>query len=136
MHELWSSASYAPHLLSLLFAFAPAAMLIVIAYVVVMRGDARLRGWLLVHCLALLPYAITMTMSPSMTSAPAAEAMFRFGGGFIPLAAAAGTGFQIALLGKDRRYRLFLWICIVVAAAWGIGGLTSTSRSRACATCR
>ena len=38
MHELWSSASYEPHLLSLVFALAPAAMLIVIAYAAVMRG--------------------------------------------------------------------------------------------------
>jgi hypothetical protein len=38
MHELWSSTSYEPHLLSLPFAVAPAAMLIVIAYAAVMRG--------------------------------------------------------------------------------------------------
>ena len=47
MHELWSSASYEPHLLSLPFAFAPAAMLIVIAYAIVMRGAPVLRGWML-----------------------------------------------------------------------------------------
>jgi len=47
MQELWSAASYQPHLLSLPFAFAPAAMLVVIAYAVVMRGEARLRVWLL-----------------------------------------------------------------------------------------
>jgi len=55
MHALWSSTSYEPHLLSLLFALAPAAMLIVIAYAAVMRGAPTLRGFLLAHCIALLP---------------------------------------------------------------------------------
>ena len=73
MQELWSAASYQPHLLSLPFAFAPAAMLVVIAYAVMMRGEARLRAWLLVHFVALMPYSITMALSPSLVSPVAAE---------------------------------------------------------------
>lgn len=125
MHELWSSASYAPHRLSLPFAFAPAAMLIVIAYAVVMRGEPRLRGWLLAHCLSLLPYAITMTLSPSISSERAAEAMFRVGAAFIPMAAATGTGFQIALVNQDRKYRAFVWTGVAVAFAWIIAGIVT-----------
>jgi len=44
MHDLWSSASYEAHLLSLPFALAPAAMLIVIAYAAVMRGSTPYVG--------------------------------------------------------------------------------------------
>ena len=123
MHELWSSASYAPHLLSLLFAFAPAAMLIVIAYLVVMRGEPRLRGWLLAHCLSLLPYAITMTMSPSIISERAAETWFRVGAAFIPMAAATGTGFQVALVGKLGPYRVIVWAGVALALAWIAAGV-------------
>ena len=73
MQELWSSASYEAHLLSLPFALAPAAMLIVIAYAAVMRGSPTLRLWLLGHCLSLLPYAVVMMLSPSITDGRVAE---------------------------------------------------------------
>src|SRR5689334_15529800 len=89
MQELWSSTSYEPHLLSLPFAFAPAAMLVVIAYALVMRGEPVLRAWMLLHFAALMPYSIMMTLSPSFVSATAAEAMFRVAAAFIPMAAAA-----------------------------------------------
>src|ERR1700733_12070019 len=100
MHELWSSSSYQPHLLSLAFALAPAAMLTVIAYAAAMRGAPLLRGFLLIHCLALVPYALVMMLSPSIASASLAEQLFRIAIAFTPLAGAAGTGFQVALIGK------------------------------------
>src|SRR6185369_16808292 len=104
MHELWSSSSYEPHLLSLPFALAPAAMLIVIAYAAVMRGAPTLRGFLLAHCLALLPYATVMMLSPSITSPAVAEQLFRVAAAFVPMAGATGSGFQLALIGRYRRY--------------------------------
>src|SRR6185436_7827204 len=94
MHELWSSASYEPHLLALPFALAPAAMLIVIAYAAVMRGAPILRGFLLGHSCALLPYAVVMMLSPSIHSAAAAEQLFRAATAFIPMAGANAAGFQ------------------------------------------
>src|SRR3954469_13025985 len=116
MHELWSSASYEAHLLSLPFALAPAAILIVIAYAAVMRGSTSLRGWLLAHCLALLPYATVMMLSPSITSGPVAAKLFQVAASFIPMAAAAGTAFQLALVRKHRRYRGWIWFGIANAA--------------------
>lgn len=83
MDELWSSASYQAHLLSLPFALAPAAMLIVVAYTVVMRGAPSLRGWLLAHCLSLLPYATVMMLSPSITSEKVAARLFQIAAAFI-----------------------------------------------------
>ena len=125
MHELWASASYEPHLLSLPFAFAPAAMLIVIAYAIVMRGAPGLRGWLLAHCVSLLPYAVTIMMMPSTMSPHAAEQWFRFGASFIPLAAASGTAFQLILARKFRRYRGWVLLGVASAGAWiVIGSLT------------
>jgi serine phosphatase RsbU (regulator of sigma subunit) len=125
MQELWSSASYEPHLLSLPFAFAPAAMLVVVAYALVMRGEPTLRAWMLVHFLALLPYSIVMTLSPSVVSQPAAEALFRIAAAFIPLAAAAGAGFQFRMLGKHREARWFVWFGVAVAATWIVLGATT-----------
>lgn len=118
MDELWSSASYEPRLLSLPFALAPAAMLIVIAYAAVMRGAPVLRGFLLAHCLALLPYGIVMMLSPSITSPVVAKQLFGVAAGFIPMAAATGTGFQLALIGKYRRYRWVVWFLVANAAIW------------------
>ena len=37
-------------------------MLIVIAYALAMRGARPLRGWLLLHFIALLPYAAALTL--------------------------------------------------------------------------
>jgi serine phosphatase RsbU (regulator of sigma subunit) len=118
MHELWSSASYEPHLLSLPFALAPAAMLIVIAYAAVMRGAPTLRGFLLGHFCALLPYATVVMLSPSITSPAVAEVLFRVAAACIPMAAATGGGFQIALAGKYRPYRWAVWFLVANAAIW------------------
>ncbi len=123
--ELWSSASYEPHLLSLPFAFAPAAMLIVIAYALVMRGEPKLRAWLLVHFVALMPYSLTVALSPSLRSPAAALTAFRVAGSFIPLAAAAGAGFQLTMLGKRGGWTVFVWAGVAVASAWAIIGLTT-----------
>lgn len=125
MHDPWSSASYDAHLLSLPFAIAPAAMLIVIAYAAVMRGAPVLRGWLLLHCLALLPYATVMTLSPSIVDGEVAEQLFQFAVSTIPMAAAAGTAFQISVIRKYRRFRWLLWFGIANAAVWIVVSSTS-----------
>lgn len=109
MQELWSSTSYEPHLLSLPFAFAPVAMLVVIAYVLVMRGEPKLRAWMLLHFFSLLPYALTMTLSPSLVSPHVADILFRISGSWIPMAAAAGCGFQYQLIGQARKARWWVW---------------------------
>jgi serine phosphatase RsbU (regulator of sigma subunit) len=125
MHELWSSSSYEPHLLSLPFAMAPAAMLIVIAYAAVMRGAPTLRGFLLANCIALFPYSAVVALSPSIRSEAVAAQLFRTAGAFIPLVGAASTGFQMALLGRYRRYRALVWLMIAGGVAWVIVGTTS-----------
>lgn len=118
MQELWSGASYEPHLLSLPFALAPAAMLSVLAYTAVMRGAPALRGWLLAHMLALLPYASVVMLAPSIASPEVAEQLFRAAVSLIPLAAACGTGFQLALIRRVRRHRALVWFLVANAAAW------------------
>ncbi|HEY4242711.1 MAG TPA: PP2C family protein-serine/threonine phosphatase [Kofleriaceae bacterium] len=115
---MWSSASYEPHLLSLPFALAPAAMMAVIAYTAVMRGAPALRGWLLAHFLSLLPYATAVMLAPSVRDPRAAEQLFRTCVSSIPLAAAAGAGFQYALLGLPRAWRIAAWIGAASALVW------------------
>ena len=125
MHDLWSSASYEAHLLSLPFALAPAALLIVIAYAAAMRGSTSLRGWLLAHCLAILPYGIVVMLSPSIKSPRVAELLYQVAAAFIPLAAAAGTGFQLALVRKHRKYRWLIWAGVANAAVWVVVSSTT-----------
>ena len=127
MHELWLRASYEPHLLSLPFAFAPAAMLVVIAYGFVMRGEPALRTWMLLHFVCLLPYSVAMMMSPSVTSSVVANTMFRIAAAFIPLAASAGAGFQLRLIGKHREYRWLVWLGLAISVAWMIVGALTTA---------
>ena len=127
MHGLWSSASYEAHLLSLPFALAPAAMLIVIAYTVTMRGAPVLRGWLLLHVLALLPYAIVMTLSPSIVDADVAQQAFQLGASTIPMAAASGTALQLALIRRYRRFRWWVWFGVANAAVWIVVSAAGTA---------
>ena len=127
MQELWSSTSYEAHLLSLPFALAPTAMLIVIAYTAVMRGAPVLRGYLLGHFASLLPYGLVMMLSPSIESPEVAEQLFRFGACTIPLAAATGTGFQIALIRSHRRYRWLVWFGIATSFVWVIVATTTSA---------
>ena len=127
MQELWSSTSYEAHLLSLPFALAPTAMLIVIAYTAVMRGAPVLRGYLLGHFGSLLPYSLVMMLSPSIESPDVAEQLFRFGACTIPLAAATGTGFQIALIRRHRRYRWLVWFGIATALVWVVVATTTSA---------
>jgi serine phosphatase RsbU (regulator of sigma subunit) len=125
MQELWSSASYEAHLLSLPFALAPAAMLIVIAYAAVMRGSPMLRLWLLGHCLSLLPYAVVMMLSPSITDGRVAEKLFQVAVSFIPMAAATGTAFQISLIRRHRKYRWLIRAGLAQAAVWVVVSSTT-----------
>jgi serine phosphatase RsbU (regulator of sigma subunit) len=125
MQELWSSASYEPHLMSLLFAFAPAAQLVVIAYLLVMRGEPVLRAWLLMHFVTLLPLFVVITLSPSIVSEPAAGAMFRIAFSCIPLSAVAGGAFQFSLVGLHERTKWFTLGFLVIALIWLILGTTS-----------
>ncbi|HEY4176020.1 MAG TPA: PP2C family protein-serine/threonine phosphatase [Kofleriaceae bacterium] len=127
MQELWSSASYSAHLLSLPFALAPVAMVIVIAYVAVMRGAPMLRFWLLAHCMSLLPYAVTIMLSPSIVDGVLAQKLFQVAAAFIPMAAATGGAFQLTLLRKTRRMRWFIWLGTANAMVWVIVSSTSTA---------
>src|SRR5438105_11176208 len=114
MHEVWSSASYEPHVLSLPFAFAPAMMLIVITYALVMRGEPVLRAWLLLHFASLMPYAVCMMLSPSNVSEQAAAAWFRIAAAFIPMVAVAACGFHARLLGKHRKWAVYVVLCVAI----------------------
>ncbi len=125
MQELWSSASYEPHLLSLLFAFAPVAMLVVIAYAAFMRGEPVLRAWLLMHFVMLMPLFVTIALAPSIVSPDAAAALFRIAAACIPLAAAAAGAFQFGLIGKLQQTKWITVASLVIAIVWLFVGTTT-----------
>lgn len=125
MQELWSSASYEPHPLSLLFAFAPVSMLVVIAYALFMRGEPVLRGWLILHFITLLPLFVTETLSPSLVSREAAHGAFRIAISCVPLSAAAAGAFQFGLVGKHRQTRWVTITSLAIAVAWVVIGTTT-----------
>lgn len=127
MQELWSSASYEPHPLSLLFAFAPAAQLVVIAYAMVMRGEPVLRMWLLMHFVTLLPLFITITLAPSTVSPEAATYSFRIAAACVPLSAAAAGAFQFSLVGLHKRYRWFIGLFLALGIVWLVVGTTTNA---------
>ena len=66
-----------------------------------------------------------MTLSPSINNAPAAEQLFRAGVSTIPMAAATGTGFQLALIGQYRKFRYVIWLLVGSAAIWMVVSSTS-----------
>ena len=125
MQELWSSASYEPHLLSLPFAFAPAASFVIIAYCLVMRGEPSLRAWLLVHICCTLPLFVAITLSPSIVSPHVADMWFRAAAAFVPMLVAGGVGFQFRLLGKQREWRWFVRFFLALSVVWAVIGLTT-----------
>jgi serine phosphatase RsbU (regulator of sigma subunit) len=127
MQELWSSASYEPHLLSLLFAFAPAAMLVVIAYALVMRGEPVMRAWLCMHFVTLLPLFIAITLAPSTVSPEAAAATFRIAAACIPLSAAAAGAFQFSLVGMHKQTRWFTVTFLIIGVYWLVVGSTTNA---------
>ncbi len=125
MQELWSSASYEPHLMSLLFAFAPAAILVVIAYALVMRGEPVLRAWLLMHFVTLLPLFVTITLAPSTVSPEASTQAFRIATACLPLTAVGGGAFQFSLIGMHKKTRWFTLGFLVIALVWLVVGSTT-----------
>ena len=69
---------------------------------------------------------MVMMLSPSITSQAVATQLFQVAAAFIPLAAAAGTGFQLALVRKHRKYRWLIWAGVANAAVWVVWALTGT----------
>lgn len=94
------AASYQPSLLSIPPGIALSALLVVLAYAAVVRGAAELRGWFLLHSAALVPYLVTMVLAPSLSDAEVAATWFRTSAALVPLSAAAGVAFRLALIDR------------------------------------
>lgn len=114
-------------------AVALATLLVVFSYTAAMRGAAELRGWLLLHCGALVPYALTMVLAPSLSDPEVMTWAFRASVGAVPLAAAAAMEFRLALIGGKGGARRVVTLALasVVAAAcllspWFVSQVTLT----------
>jgi serine phosphatase RsbU (regulator of sigma subunit) len=97
------AASYQPSLLSVPPGIALAAVLVVLTYAAVVRGSAELRGWFLLHTAPLLPYLLTMVLAPSIDDAELVTIWFRVSAAMVPLSAAAGVAFRLALIRRQVR---------------------------------
>ncbi len=114
---MWEARAYAPAVLSAPFALGLVALLVVLAFAVLMRGEPALRALFVLHVAAMCPYALALALAPSIVEPAAAVAWFRLGAAFVPLAAAAGIGFQLVLLGRVHTRRG------VILGALGVGVL-------------
>lgn len=106
-----------PSLWSVPPAIALAALLVVFSYTAAVRGAAELRGWLLLHSGALVPYALTMVLAPSLSDPEVVTRAFRVGAGAVPLAAAAGLEFRLALIGGKAGARRTVILALAGAMA-------------------
>ncbi|MBK7538280.1 MAG: SpoIIE family protein phosphatase [Myxococcales bacterium] len=100
MDAMLFAGHFRPSLLSVPPGIALVALLVVIAYAAAVRGAAELRGWFLVHCVALVPYAIIMVLAPSLTDPALATTWFRVAVALVPLSASAGLAFRLAIVGR------------------------------------
>lgn len=124
MDALLAAASYRPSLLSVPPAIALAALLVVVAYAAAVRGAAELRGWFLLHCASLVPYLLALALAPSLTEPGLAAAWYRIATAAVPLAAAAGLIFRLALVGQRLRMQRVVVLSVSLAVLL-CGGLTS-----------
>ncbi|MEZ4360870.1 MAG: PP2C family protein-serine/threonine phosphatase [Kofleriaceae bacterium] len=117
MHAALDASSYQPSLLSIPPGIALGALLVVIAYAAVVRGDPALRGWFLLCSVTLVPYSLAITLSPSIKDPEAATAWFRFGVAPVPLSASAAIAFLETLLNRCSIERRALVSVVSVALA-------------------
>lgn len=106
-----------PSLWSVPPAIALAALLVVFAYTAAVRGAAELRGWLLLHSGALVPYALTMVLAPSLSDPDLVVRAFRVSVGAVPVAAVAGLEFRLALIGSKGGARRVVTLTLACGLA-------------------
>jgi serine phosphatase RsbU (regulator of sigma subunit) len=98
-------------------------LVVVVAYTAVLRGDAVLRRWLLLHFATLLPISIVLAVAPTVDDPNAANAMYRIGISMIPLVAVGGIRYQLALLPSNSGFRWrgrVVVVCGLLLTAWSL----------------
>lgn len=82
------------------------SLVILIAYASVLRGEPRLRRWLLVHFVALLPVSFALAVASFIVDVRVAEDVYRAAVAMVPIVGIGGNRYQLALM--PARYS-FLW---------------------------
>ena len=118
MWHLLEAHRYEPRLLSIPFALALATLLVVVVYGLVMRGAPVLRTTMLIWAGALVPYNAACVLASATTDPEIAEAWYRIGISFVPLAASASMSFQLAVSGLFRRRRVQIALAYLTALPW------------------
>ncbi len=117
MNAMLMADTTQPSLWSVPPAIALAALLVVFSYTAAVRGAAELRGWLLLHSGALVPYALTMVLAPSLSDPEVVTWAFRVSAGAVPVAAVAGLEFRLALIGVKGGTRRVVSLALAAALA-------------------
>ncbi|MCE9575457.1 MAG: SpoIIE family protein phosphatase [Deltaproteobacteria bacterium] len=130
MWHLLEAERYEPRLVCVPFALAMVALLIVIAYTLVMHGAPLLRATLLCYALTILPYSMGTTLASAAVDAQTARDLYRLGIAWVPLGSASAMVFQLVLAGKARATRPWIALALAGGLAWGVvGSLTDIAVS-------
>lgn len=116
---LLDPSSYAVDGASLPFVIAAAALGMVLAYAVFMRGAPQLRVPVLIFAASLLPFVVGCGLAVAAPTDEAAVSFFRVAVAPVPLGTAAGMAFQLALAQRLVARR---WV-VLAGAFVGIGFL-------------
>ncbi len=128
MWHLLEAERYEPRLVCLPFALAMVALLVVIAYTLVMHGAPLLRATLLCYALAILPYTASVTLASAAIDPATARDLYQLGVAWVPLASASAMVFQLVLAGKARSARLWIGLGLAGGVAWAVvGSLTDVA---------
>lgn len=122
MTPLLDASSYAVNGASVPFLIAAAAVGVVLAYAVFMRGAPQLRVPVLIFAAALLPFVVGSGLAVAAPTDEAAVSFYRVGVASVPLATAGGMAFQLALAQRLTARRWMVWTAAVVAIGFLILG--------------
>lgn len=122
MNSLLDSSSYAVNGASVPFVIAAAALSMVLAYAVFMRGAPQLRVPVLIFAAGLLPFVVGSGLAVAAPTDAAAVGFYRAGVASVPLATAGGMAFQLGLAQRLTARRWMVWTAAVIALGFLILG--------------
>lgn len=119
---LLEASSYAVNGTSVPFVIAATALGLVLLYAIFMRGAPLLRVPVLIFTSGLLPFVIGTGLGVAAPSDEAAIAFFRVAVAPVPLAAAGGMSFLLALSRRLATRRVLVWLGAAVAVGFLVLG--------------
>lgn len=120
MAVLFDPAIYEPSLLSLPFLVTGCGILLILLYVVLMRGARLLRTSFLFAYVGILTTTFGFALVGSIRDAAVAETTYKLALALLPLSSAAVLAFEVALVQRLARYWWLLVIAVVAAVGHAV----------------